>query len=105
MTSHVKPVPRESSGHSPRNLEGQPLSAVGQHHTGGTRGADLDACDPENPDGKPQGTQQDQEAAMVAEGQPVELPADAGRLPATAEDTPRGEHEAPRGRRRARPAS
>lgn len=79
----------------PDNLEGQPLSAAGEGHTGGSRLEDQDECgDASNPASKPQGTQRDQEKNMESEGQPVQLPADAGQLPATPDDEAERQREA-----------
>ena len=50
--------------------------------------------DPKNPTAKPQGTLTDQEKNMESEGQPVELPDDAGALPATVDDEAEREREA-----------
>ena len=49
--------------------------------------------DPKDPASKPQGTQRDQEKNMESEGQPVELPSDAGDLPATTDDDAERERE------------
>jgi hypothetical protein len=50
--------------------------------------------DPKNPAAKPQGTLKDQEKNMESEGQPVELPDDAGDLPASVDDEAEREREA-----------
>jgi hypothetical protein len=76
------------------NLEGQPLSAAGEGHTGESTQQDLGECgDPKNPASKPQGSQRDQEKNMESEGQPVQLPADAGELPATPDDEAERRHK------------
>lgn len=73
---------------------GQPLSAAGEGHTGTAEPRDECSPDPQNPASKPQGTQRDQEKNMESEGQPVQLPDDAGELPATTDDAAEREREA-----------
>jgi hypothetical protein len=84
------------SDHPEENLEGQPLSAAGEGHTGGSRLDEQDDCvaDPKSPASKPQGTLRDQQKNMESEGQPVQLPADAGDLPATPDDEAERQREA-----------
>ena len=73
---------------------GQPLSAAGEGHTGETEPRDEGPADPRNPASKPQGTQRDQEKNMESEGQPVQLPDDAGDLIASTDATAEREREA-----------
>jgi hypothetical protein len=73
---------------------GQPLSAAGEGHTGESKPQDEGNADPTNPASKPQGTQRDQEKTMESEGQPVQLPNDAGDLPASTDSAAEREREA-----------
>ena len=80
---------------TPRTQDaGQPLSAAGEGHTGETEPRDEGPADPRNPASKPQGTQRDQEKNMESEGQPVQLPDDAGDLIASTDATAEREREA-----------
>ena len=74
--------------------EGQPLSAAGEGHTGEPKARDECSADPLNPATKPQGTQRDQEKNMESEGQPVQLPDDAGDLPESTDAAAEREREA-----------
>ena len=73
---------------------GQPLSAAGKGHTGEPEARDEGTADPKNPASKPHGTQRDQEKNMESEGQPVQLPDDAGDLIASTDATAEREREA-----------
>ena len=79
----------------PDSSEGQPLSAAGEGHTGGSEQDDQGGgADAKRPVSKPQGTLQDQEKNMESEGQPVQAPVDAGDLPASTDDEAEQEREA-----------
>jgi len=79
----------------PDSSEGQPLSAAGEGHTGGSKqDAESGCADPKSPVSKPQGTLLDQEKNMESEGQPVQPPGDAGDLPASTDDEAEQEREA-----------
>lgn len=82
----------------PDSSEGQPLSAAGEGHTGGSEGSEQDdpvgCADSKRPVSKPQGTLLDQEKNMESEGQPVQSPVDAGDLPASSDDEAKQEREA-----------
>ncbi len=79
----------------PDSSEGQPLSAAGEGHTGGSEQDDQEGgADPKSSVSKPQGTLQDQEKTMESEGQPVQPPVDAGILPASTDDEAEREREA-----------
>jgi hypothetical protein len=86
----------------PETPAGQPLGATGDGDTGvpefeqgiSNRPGDKAEDDPKNPASKPQGTVRDQEKNMESEGQPVQLPADAGDLPASTDDEAEREREA-----------
>lgn len=79
----------------PDSSEGQPLSAAGAGHTGGSeQGHGGDCVDPKRPASKPHGTLLDQEKNMESEGQPVPSPGDADDLPASSDDAAEQEREA-----------